>query len=162
MRLTAGSTRWSRYHLSLNCGVLLFALRLSPTRPFTQSQVTSSERVIPLGSASPPSYLLSAHDNILVFRNKVIGHKDATPARGHSDTPNIVLVKINARGFGLSAVITADLETELREQVRKLCVYFVAHCDSKLDPLIERYGHEVMRRPPGRYQLHKRRPRRMD
>src|SRR5665213_1732262 len=86
---------------SFELRALVTAVVVAYARPFTKSQVTPSERMIPLNGVAPPSELLSTHYEILDFRNKVIGHIDALPAGGHSGTPNKVLVRRDATGFDL-------------------------------------------------------------
>jgi hypothetical protein len=83
----------------------------------------------------------------------MIGHKDATPAQRHTTTPNVVLVHINSKGFNLHTTIIGEMESPMRNALKELCVYFVAHCEENLRPLTQRYFSQVMSHPPGVYEL---------
>ena len=131
---------------------LITAIVVAYARPFTQSQVSSSERAVPLRDVSPPTNLSDTHRDLLNLRNKVIGHADALPAVGHTETPNKVLIVRDKTGFNLHTVLTADMTSEEKQNVRALCRHFIAHCDAQLDDLVRRYGAELPT-TPGTYEV---------
>jgi hypothetical protein len=132
---------------------LVYAAVVAYARPFTQSQVTFDERVIPLAGVSPPLQLAPTHTDLLNLRNKVIGHKDALPAKGHPDTPNMILLHRVGTTFELYTTMVLDMEAEQRKAVKDLCSHFITHCETKLRPLTRRYYSEMMRYKPGVYEL---------
>lgn len=132
---------------------LVCATVISYARPFTISQVTAKERVVPLAGVAPPQELAAAHEMVLKLRNKVMGHKDAIPAKGDAVSPNIVLLRRDATGFDLHTVIIEGMTDKNQDEVRKLCQHFTAYCESKIRPIIDHYGDEVMKYPPGMYEL---------
>lgn len=134
--MEGGDPTSSKFRAILNAAVVAYA------RPFTTSQVTKSERLIPLAGVKPPSELSETHRDLLSLRNKVMGHADALPAQGHQETPNKVVIVRDAGGFDLHTIQTADMNEAVREYVRKLCSHFIAHCDEKLNALISKYGLE--------------------
>ena len=93
------------------------------------------------------------HDDLLNLRNKVIGHKDALAARGHPNSPNMILLHRVESSFDLYTTGVRDVEPEFRQAVKELCAHFIAHCEAKLRPLTQRYYAELMRLPPGTYEL---------
>lgn len=132
---------------------LLWATVVAYTRPFTQSQVTPTERVIPLAQVPVPQHLQSTHERLLDFRNKVIGHMDATPAKGHAESPNVVLFILDATGYDLHTKLPIDMDMTLRNELKELCTHFVNHCERELRPLMQQYLPDVMSRPPDSYEL---------
>jgi hypothetical protein len=132
---------------------LVCASVVAYARPFMISQVTQKERVVPLKGVLPPSPLNATHAMVLKLRDKVMGHKDATPAKGDSTTPNIMLIRRDATGFDLHTIIIEGMELETRTEVKALCSHFVAHCEAQVHPIIARYGSEIMRHPVGTYEL---------
>jgi len=89
----------------------------------------------------------------LKLRDKVMGHKDATPAKGDSTTPNVMIIRRDPTGFDLHTVIIEGMEAATRREMKGLCAHFVAHCESQVRPIIAQYGPEIMRRPIGAYEL---------
>jgi hypothetical protein len=126
---------------------------MSYARPFTPSQVTSSYRTRPLANVSPPASLTSTHQDLLSLRNKVVGHKDATPAPGHAMSPNLVLIRRDSTGFELCTIGMSGMEANICGEGISLCRHFVAHCEAELKPLLERYGSEIVKLSPGTYEL---------
>jgi hypothetical protein len=122
-------------------------------RPFTQSRVSPGQRIIPLGNVSPPAHLLTTHRDLLDMRNKVIGHKDATPAPGHTETPNILLLNFDNNGFDLHTSITVEMDRDTRQKVKSLCSHFVAHCDQEFDSFVQKYTSELSKIKPGAYEV---------
>ncbi|MBA3776527.1 MAG: hypothetical protein H0X11_08825 [Betaproteobacteria bacterium] len=110
-------------------------------------------RTIALKDVAPPPELASTHAMVIKLRNNVIGHKDALPAPGDAATPNIVLVKRDASGFDVHTIIVIGIVPSLLDKLRSLCEYFVAHCESRLKPFIERYGPDIMKEPEGVYEI---------
>ncbi len=55
-------------------------------------------------------------------------------------------------GFNLHTVLTADVTSEEKQNVRALCRQFIAHCDAQLDDLVRRYGAELPT-TPGTYEV---------
>jgi hypothetical protein len=83
----------------------------------------------------------------------MIGHKDATPAKGYTATPNVVLVGIDRDDFDLNATIIGRLQPHMKEALGELCDYFVNHCETILQGWKMVYGPEVMKHAPGEYEL---------
>ena len=44
---------------------------------------------------SPPQHLAESHEHALILRDTMIGHTDATPAKGYTATPNSVVMGIS-------------------------------------------------------------------
>jgi len=132
---------------------LIDAAVVAYARPFTKFQLTRHERVAPLADIDPPSNLVEFHKDALDLRNKLIGHKDATPADRHATSPNVVLLHINSTGFNVHTAIIAEMETVMRNALKELCAYFVKYCENELQPLTKGYFSEVMKHPPGHYEL---------
>ena len=132
---------------------LVCATVVAYARPFTISQVTGKERVVPLKGVSPPSHLSASHEMVLKLRDKVIGHKDATVAKGDTATPNIILVNRDATGFDIHTIIVRGMAPNIRKELKSLCSHFVAYCEAQIRPLFTRYGQEIMRHPIGVYEL---------
>jgi hypothetical protein len=122
---------------------LICAVVVAYARPFTKSQVTRSERIVPLAGVEPPVDLELTHSNLLSLRDKVIGHADALPAKGHDETPNKVLILRDASGFNLHTFLTSDIAPEERRNVRQLCHHFIEHCNQKLKPLMAKLASDV-------------------
>lgn len=131
---------------------LVSAIIVAYCRPFTKSQVTRSERVVPLTGVEPPAELELTHSNLLGLRDKVIGHADALPAKGHDETPNKVLISRDATGFYLHTVLTSDIGPEERQKVRQLCRHFIDYCDEKLNALMAKFAGDVPALP-GAYEV---------
>jgi hypothetical protein len=131
---------------------LVSAIIVAYCRPFTKSQVTKSERVVPLSAVEPPTELDSTHRNLIGLRDKVIGHADALPAKNHDETPNKVLIFRDATGFNLHTVLTSDIAREERQKIRQLCAHFRAYCDEKLNPLMAKFAGDVPALP-GVYEV---------
>jgi len=142
----------SRYEDRRHYEALVYAAVVAYCRPFTKSQVTPTERVIPLDDVSPPGHLAAAHGNMLNLRDKVIVHKDAVPTKGYS-TPNMILLDRVGSGFQLYTTRLGEMGTEQRKAVKELCSYFFQHCEAKLRPLTRKYHPELMRYPEGAYEL---------
>ena len=83
----------------------------------------------------------------------MIGHKDATPAKGYTATPNIVLVRIYPDNFSLNGAMIGEMEPALKSALPELCAYFVKHCEGNLSRLRKIYLSELMKNPPGQYEL---------
>jgi hypothetical protein len=65
---------------------LVYAAVVAYCRPFTQSQVTPTKRLIPLADVLPPTYLATAHDDLLNLRDNTLAtrmlcQRKATHAR---------------------------------------------------------------------------------
>ncbi|MEY2577101.1 MAG: endonuclease [Verrucomicrobiota bacterium] len=131
---------------------LISAIIVAYCRPFTKSQVTKSERVVPLADVKPPAELESTHNSLIGLRDKVIGHADALPAKGHDETPNKVLIFRDATGFNLHTVLTSDIAGEERQKIRQLCGHFRTYCDEKLNALIAKFGGDLPSLP-GVYEV---------
>jgi hypothetical protein len=131
---------------------LISAVIVAYCRPFTKSQVTKSERVVPLADVEPPAELELTHTNLIGLRDKVVGHADALPAKGHDETPNKVLIFRDATGYNLHTVLTSDIAPEERQKIRQLCGYFIEICDEKLRPLMAKIAGDIPALP-GAYEV---------
>jgi hypothetical protein len=132
---------------------LVTAAVVAYARPFTKSQVTSNERIVPLKDVSAPLELKDAHILMLDLRDKVIGHKDATPAKADATTPNIIIIQRDATGFDLHTMMVKSMKPDVVKNVKILCAHFVAHCETQLRPIMERLGPAIVHFPIGRYEL---------
>ena len=138
---------------SIELRAIISAAVIAYARPFTKFRVTREERLAPLEGIPPPTHLARFHQDALDIRNKMIGHKDATPAQRHTTTPNVVLVHITSRTFELHTTAIEEMGAETRNALKELCAYFVAHCEKNLRPLTTAHFSEVMRHAPGVYQM---------
>jgi hypothetical protein len=138
---------------SLQMRAFVCATTVAYARPFTPSQITAKERVVPLKGVQPPKQLRATHENVLKFRDKVMGHKDAIAAKGDLKSPNSICIRRDADGFNLHTIIFEGMELETRKEVKSLCDYFVLHCDALIQPILTRCGPEIMRHPIGEYEL---------
>jgi hypothetical protein len=138
---------------SLHYRALIDAAVIAYTRPFIQCQIPLKGKVVPLKDVRPPPNLAEFHRHALIMRHTMVGHKDATPVQGYTATPNIVLVKINSKGFKLHSTTIGEMEPLMRSALRELCTYFLKHCTEKLRPLTKTYYPEVMKNRPGAYEL---------
>jgi hypothetical protein len=137
-----------RYRALIDAAVVAYA------RPFTACFLPPDrKRVVPLAGVSPPEHLAEFHDNALTLRDTMIGHKDATPAKGYTVTPNIVVVRIYHDDFSLNAAMLGGMEPAMKNALGELCAYFVKHCEANLSRLNKVYDSEVMKHPPGQYEL---------
>jgi hypothetical protein len=134
-------------------GALVCATVVAYARPFTKWQITLKERVVPLEGIPPPVRLEAAHKIVLKLRDKVVGHKDAVLSKDDGVSPNIVVFRRDTTGFDLHTIIIDDMHGQARKEVKELCSHFVAHCEEKLKSLIGPYLPEIMRFPPGLYEL---------
>jgi hypothetical protein len=130
-------------------------------RPFMESRLPEStapaapkkKKVKALECVSPPSQLLSAHTEMLSLRNKVLGHKDATPAQGHTETANKLLLQIEANGeVALHTTPPIEMSVELRRDLKALCAHFIAHCEKEFGSFVKKYRTELTL-SPGPYQI---------
>jgi hypothetical protein len=122
-------------------------------RPFTACWVPAKRRVVPLKNVHPPQHLAEFHEYALILRNTIVGHKDATPAKGYTATPNIVLVRIGSGKFALHTGMIGEMGPALKNALNELCAYFVKHCEENLSRLTKNCRSEVMKNPPGEYEL---------
>src|SRR6266542_2572025 len=132
---------------------LLCAAVVAYARPFTISQVTPKERLVPLDGVLPPPQLVASHAMLLKSRDKLFGHKDGTPAKGDSTTPNLLLIRRRATDVDLHTVFVKEMGPHTRKEAKELCSHFVAHCESLAQPILDRCQPEIMRRPIGVYEL---------
>ncbi len=132
---------------------LLSAALVAYARPFSAWQVTSSERVVPLANINPPAHLLQNHKDAIAVRNKLIGHKDATPGEGHSTTANMILLHVTPTHFDLRATMVDSMDEPARTALRELCMFFINHCEGKLGCITRVYHSEITRNDPGHYEL---------
>jgi len=132
---------------------LFCAAVVAYARPFTPSQITRKERVVPLRNVPAPSELNDTHVLVLDLRDKVIGHKDALPAEADEATPNLITIVQDATGFNLHTMQIKGMEPSISEKMKKLCAHFVKHCESQVRPIMERIGPEIRMHPVGRYEL---------
>jgi hypothetical protein len=138
---------------TIQMAALTCATVVAYARPFTKSQITAKERVIPLREVKPPPRLFDTHGIILKLRDKVMGHKDATAAAGDSSTPNRILIQKNAKGFSVSTVVVEDLPADVRSEAKLLCSHFIAHCEAAIDSILTAHRAEIMNRPDGLYEI---------
>jgi hypothetical protein len=139
---------------SLQYRALIDAAIVAYARPFTGCLLPPKrKKVVPLKNVLPPQHLAQFHENALNLRDTVIGHKDATPAKGYTATLNIVLVGIYPDNFSLNSTTTAEMLPALKSALPDLCGYFVKHCERNLSRLKKIHLSELMQNPPGEYEL---------
>jgi hypothetical protein len=138
---------------SLRYRALVDAAIISYARPFTTCFLPPNRRVKPLGDVRPPEHLTEAHEHALILRDTMIGHKDATPAKGYTASPNIVVVRIWNGNLSLNGTMIGDMYPELKNALTELCAHFVKHCESNLSQSRKRYLSEFMQHPTGQYEL---------
>jgi hypothetical protein len=138
-----------RYRALVDAAVVAYA------RPFTTCFLPPKrERITPLAGIPPPQHLARFHEDALIMRDTFIGHKDATPAKGYTATPNIVQVGILPdNDFSLDATMLGEMLPDMKNALRELCSYFIRHCETNLSQLRTRYLSEFMKYPPGQYEL---------
>jgi hypothetical protein len=132
---------------------LVCAAVVAYARPFSRCRVSPTEEVAPLQGIAPPMHLIERHRDALNLRNKVIGHKDATPAKGHSTTPNMVLLNIAATQFDLHTTMIGGMDEPTRLALKELCLFFIQHCENIMRPLTNALFPEIMKKSPGVYEL---------
>jgi hypothetical protein len=139
---------------SLQYRALVDAAVVAYARPFTVCLLPPErKRVVPLKDVLPPQHLAEAHEHARNLRDTVIGHKDATPAKGYTATMNIVLVDVYPDTFSLNSTMTGEMLPPLKTALLELCAYFVKHCEGNLSRLTKIYRSELLKNPPGRYEL---------
>jgi hypothetical protein len=139
---------------SLQCRALIDAAVVAYARPFTVCWLPPErKRVVPLKDVLPPQHLAEFHEHALIIRDTVIGHKDATPAKGYTATMNIVLVGIYSDNFSLHSTMPGEMLPPLKNALPELCTYFVKHCEENLSRLKKIYLSELMKNPQGEYEL---------
>jgi hypothetical protein len=132
---------------------LVYAAVVAYCRPFTKSQVTQKQRVIPLDGVLPPQHLADAHENLLLLRDKIIGHRDAVPTEGYSRSANPLLLDRFDSTYRLNTSRLGEMLPEQRKAAKELCAYFVTHCETRLSAVTRKYRGELLRYPEGEYEL---------
>src|SRR5437763_17164 len=139
---------------SLQYRALIDAAVVAYARPFTGCLLPPKrKKVVPLKDVLPPQHLAQFHEHALILRDTMIGHKDATPAEGYTATPNIVLVRIYPDNFSLNSTTIGEMEPATKSALSELCAYFVKQCEGNLSRLRKIYLCELMKNPPGQYEL---------
>jgi hypothetical protein len=138
---------------SLQYRALIDAAIAAYTRPFTTCLLPPNRKVVPLKDVLPTPHLAEFHEHALILRDTMIGHKDATPAKGYTATPNMVVVRIYPDNFSLNSAMIGEMEPPLKNALRELCAHFVEHCEGNLSRLRKIYLSELMKNPPGQYEL---------
>jgi hypothetical protein len=138
---------------SVTFRALVHAAFVAYARPFNQCKVPGRRRLVPLKDVPPPPLLADFHRHALDARNTTIGHKDATPARGYTATPNVMLFEIKSSNFGINTAMPSEMKDPMKKAMRELCDHFVKHCEQELGRWKRAYGSEVMKKPPGDYEL---------
>ena len=139
---------------SLQYRALIDAAVVAYARPFTVCWLPPKrKKVVPLKDVLPPQHLAEFHEHALILRDTMISHKDATPAKGYTATPNIVLVRIYPDNFTLNSTTIGEMGPALKRALPELCAYFVKQCEGNLTRLRKIYLSELMKNPPGQYEL---------
>src|SRR6516165_1063857 len=138
---------------SIQYRALVEAAVVAYARPFTTCYLPPKRKQVkPLGEIPPPQHLSIYHKDALDLRDTMIAHKDATPAKGYTDTPNKVLVNISPR-ISLDASMIGEMLSPATSRLSELCAYFVKHCEENLNRLTKLYRSELTKYPPGKYEL---------
>lgn len=131
----------------------LCAAIIAYARPFTMSQIAAGRKREQPISHPPPSDLAEAHRLALKFRDRIYGHKDATPAEGDQITPNIIVLERHEGGFVIHAREPLKLDAWCVAQLKLLSSYFGAYCYSQMQPIVTKYNAEILTHPNGQYEL---------
>lgn len=132
---------------------LVYAAVVAYCRPFTQSQVTRTERLIPLADVLPPAHLATAHDDLLKLRNKYIGHKDAVPTKGYARSPNVLLLYRIGSTYELNTTRLGEMLPEQQKAAKELCSHFLTYCNMQLRTVTRKYRTVLLSYPEGPYEL---------
>src|SRR5262249_12396466 len=132
---------------------ILCAAVVTYARPFSRFRVSPTKEIAPLSGVAPPKHLRGNHKDALLLRNKVIGHKDAMPAKHHTTTPNIVLLHVIPPLLEVHTTTVGGMEESTRKALKELCVFFRKHCEKIMQPVTKKYVSEIMKRSPGVYEL---------
>jgi hypothetical protein len=139
---------------SLRYRALVEAAVVSYGRPFTTCFLPPKRKVVPLAGVPPPQHLAQFHDYALIQRDTMVGHKDATPAKGYTVSPNIVVVRIYPNDdLGIHGAMLGQMEPAMKNGLGELCNHFVKHCDENISRLRKLYRSEFGKHPPGQYEL---------
>jgi len=105
---------------------LVEAAVVAYARPFTTCFLPPKrKKVVPLDGVPPPQHLAEFHDDALTLRNTMIGHKDATPTKGYTVTPNIVVVRIYPDAdFEIRGTMLGRMPPATKSGLGELCAYF--------------------------------------
>jgi len=109
---------------------IVYQIVVAYARPFTKSQVTDSERIVPLAKDVVPAEFQRLHDEYLQMRDRTIGHKDAVAFP--SAPLNKVIVHIDDAGFQLHTVSPFTMLDSGLQQTISLCDRLIEHCVSKV------------------------------
>jgi hypothetical protein len=99
-------------------------------RPFTESQLTVSERRPSLTELAVPAEFRDLHKQCLEIRNWAIAHKDATALP--STLLNRVVVRVCESGVRMNATLVSDMPESALHTVVRLCERLVAHCEAEV------------------------------
>jgi hypothetical protein len=132
---------------------LTYSAVICYARPFTKCQVSSNLRLALLHDAPPvPAPLEQTHRDYLEVRNKLVGHKDATPGPGRNGHPNVVHLAVDANGFNLHTT-EFTISAPVLAQLGELAAFFIAHCEANLVPLMNKFKAELRALGPGTYNV---------
>jgi len=132
---------------------LVDAAIVAYVRPFKSCYLPPErKRVVPLEGVLPPEHLAEAHKHALDLRDTVIGHTDATPAKGYTITMNRVPVGIGD-DLSLNSIMIAEMPPRLKKELGELCAHFRKHCEANLSRLRKQYLSEFIQHAPGKYEL---------
>ncbi len=140
---------------SLQYRALIDAAVIAYARPFTVCYLPPErKKVVPLKDVLPPQHLAGFHKAVLTLRDTAIGHTDATPAKGYTATPNIVVVGIHPPDYiSFNSAMISEMKSPLKSGFPELCDYFVKHCEGNLSRLRKIYDSEWKKKQPGEYEL---------
>jgi hypothetical protein len=138
---------------SVELRALIDAALVAYARPFSQCNVPRRGRVRPLEDVPPPRHLAEFHEEALIARNTMVGHKDATPAEGYTATPNIVLIEVRSDSVAINGAMPGEMKDRMKHALKELCDHFVKHCEQGLSLWKKAYGCEVTKKGPGEYEL---------
>jgi hypothetical protein len=133
---------------------LVDAAIMAYARPFRSCYLPPErERVVPLDGVLPPQRFAVAHQHALDLRDTVIGHTDATPAKGYTSTMNRAVVGLDSDYLSLNSIMIAEMQPRLKKELTELCAYFRQHCETNLSRLKKLYLSEFTKHEPGEYEL---------
>jgi hypothetical protein len=132
---------------------LICAAVVAYARPFSRFRLTATEKVAPLRGIAPPKQLSEKHQDAIDLRNKLIGHKDATPASRHTNTPNVVLIHNQRTQFEVHTTRIDSMDESFRLALKELCAFFVAHCETVMKPITKAWFPEINKERLGLYEL---------
>lgn len=131
---------------------LFTAAVVAYARPFRASEFPGKKRFKALDDA-PPGTLANAHEQILLLRDKFMGHKDGNAPELHSFPPNMILFTRDQEGWNFSTLVFTRPKPEFRAQIQDLCKFFISKCALVVDTFSGKYAETLNALSIGTYRI---------